>query len=171
MKVSFILNGSPVSADVPADMSLLDILRDVFHLTGAKRSCEEGACGACTVIVDGEAVSSCIYPAGKTEGKNVLTIEGLSTGGRPDPLQTAFIEMHAIQCGFCTPGMIMAAKALLMKEPDPDEKMIREALSGNICRCTGYDNIIKAVKAAAKVYRENRMKADENNRDTAGRKE
>ena len=151
MKVSFILNGSPVSADVPADMSLLDILRDVFHLTGAKRSCEEGACGACTVIVDGEAVSSCIYPAGKTEGKNVLTIEGLSTGGRPDPLQTAFIEMHAIQCGFCTPGMIMAAIALLNKNPNPTEDEIRDGIAGNLCRCTGYAKIVEAIGKAAAV--------------------
>ncbi len=148
--VSFILNGSPVFVHVDSHKCLLDILRDSLHLTGTKEGCGEGECGACTVLVDGLAINSCLYPAFEVEGKRVATIEGLrGTKNELSPIQESFVEQGAIQCGFCTPGMILSAKALLDSIPDPSEEEIREALSGNLCRCTGYVQIIEAVKKAA----------------------
>ena len=128
----------------------MEVLREDFGLTGAKNACGgEGECGACTVLLDGEAVNSCLVLISQVEGRSVLTIEGLSPEGVPHPIQQAFIEAGAVQCGFCTPGMVLAAKALLDTHPHPDEEQIRSALSGNLCRCTGYTKIIAAVKLAA----------------------
>jgi carbon-monoxide dehydrogenase small subunit len=149
-QISFILNGSEVTLDVEGHHRLIDILRGPLGLTGTKEGCGEGECGACTVIVDGQAINSCLYPALEVEGKSVTTIEGLrGRGNKLSVLQQAFVDHGAIQCGFCTPGMILAAKALLDSNPDPSEEEIREALMGNLCRCTGYVQIIEAVKKAA----------------------
>lgn len=147
VSVSFNLNGDSVTADVPMGWTLLKTLREIFELTGAKEGCGVGECGACTVIVDGDAVNACLYPIPEVEGKNVLTIEGIA---RPDgslhPIQKAFIENNGVQCGFCTSGMIMSAKALLEENPKPDETDIRTAISGNFCRCTGYVQIIESIQ-------------------------
>ncbi|MGD8561874.1 MAG: (2Fe-2S)-binding protein [Desulfarculaceae bacterium] len=148
--IEFTLNGQKTVAEVSPDATLLNLLREEFGLTGAKEGCGVGDCGACTVIVDGRAVNSCIMPALEAEGAEVLTVEGLAApDGSLDPVQKAFVENGAVQCGFCTPGMVMSTKALLMKEPHPDEGQIRTAIEGNLCRCTGYQQIIDAVKAAA----------------------
>lgn len=150
MQISLILNGSRRKCNVTCDTRLIDILRDTFRLTSVKEGCGEGECGACTVLLDGDAVCSCIVPAIQARGREVVTLEGLEKTGELDPLQEAFIKNGAIQCGFCTSGMIMSAKALLIKNPDPTDAEIRTALAGNICRCTGYVPIIAAVKEAAK---------------------
>lgn len=147
--IEFMLNDKPVAYDAPADWSLLRLIRDGFGLTGTKCSCNQGECGACTVQLDGKAVNSCMVLAANMNGRSVVTIEGLEENGRLHPLQEAFIAVGAIQCGFCTPGMIMAAKALLDSNPHPAKDEILNALSGNICRCTGYEKIIEAVEAAA----------------------
>lgn len=154
MIVKFVLNGELVSPDVDPSRRLIDILRDDFFLTGAKEGCGEGECGSCTVLMDGQPVHSCLVLAGQLEGHEVLTVEGLAQNGELDLLQNAFVENNAVHCGFCTPGMIMSAKGLLMKNPDPSEAEIREALSGNICRCSDYRQIVMAVKDAAKRLRE-----------------
>jgi aerobic-type carbon monoxide dehydrogenase small subunit (CoxS/CutS family) len=145
-----IVNGEQVRAEIPLQLRLIDLLRDVLGLTGTKEGCGEGECGACTVIVDGEIVNSCLMFARQAQGKEILTIEGLSRGNALHPIQEAFIEQGAVQCGFCTPGMVLAAKALLDKNPAPTRQEIAVALSGNVCRCTGYEKIIEAVAAAAK---------------------
>lgn len=129
-------------------MRLLDVLREVLGLTGTKEGCGEGECGACTVLVDGKPVDSCLVLIGQVQGRAITTIEGLSNGKELHPLQQAFIDEGAIQCGYCTPGMILAAKALLDSNPNPGEEEIRRSISGNLCRCTGYQKIIKAVQAA-----------------------
>lgn len=148
--VQFTLNHNGVSLTTAPGRTLLEVLREDFGLTGAKNACGgEGECGACTVLLDGEAVNSCLVLISQVEGRSVLTIEGLSPEGVPHPIQQAFIEAGAVQCGFCTPGMVLAAKALLDTHPHPDEEQIRSALSGNLCRCTGYTKIIAAVKLAA----------------------
>jgi len=148
-EISFILNGSEVTVTVDGHLRLIDVLRKTLGLTGTKEGCGEGECGSCTVIVDGRAVNSCLYPVLEIEGKSVITIEGLySPKNKLSALQQAFVDHGAIQCGFCTPGMIIAAKALLDSNPDPSEKEIREALQGNLCRCTGYVQIVEAVKKA-----------------------
>jgi len=149
MKIEFVLNGKEVSAETDPRRSLLRVLREDFCLTGTKEGCGKGECGACTVLLDGEPVNSCIIPAGQAAGKTVLTIEGLSRGNRLHPIQAAFIEEGAVQCGFCIPGMVLSAKSLLDKQNDPSIKDIKKAISGNICRCTGYTKIIQAVKKAA----------------------
>lgn len=152
--LSFVLNGENTAVEVaPSDM-LVDVLRDKLLLTGTKKGCGKGECGACTVILNGEAVNSCMVPALKAEGAAVETIEGIGSADKLHPLQESFIDHGAIQCGFCTPGMIMSAKALLDKNPAPGREDIREAVSGNICRCTGYVKIETAVSAAAKQIRE-----------------
>jgi len=149
-EINFILNGADVSVTTEAHKRLIDVLRGPLGLTGTKEGCGEGECGACTVIVDGRAVNSCLYPAFEIEGKSVTTIEGLQgIGDRLSVIQEAFVENGGIQCGFCTPGMILSAKALLDSNPDPTEEEIRGALVGNLCRCTGYVQIIESVKAAA----------------------
>ncbi len=146
----FTLNGHPQEVEVSPELTLLQLLREHFQLTGAKEGCGVGECGACTVMVDGRALSSCLLPALEVEGCQVLTVEGLAgPDGSLDPIQEAFVEHGAIQCGFCTPGMVMSAKALLERNPHPDENQIRTALEGNLCRCTGYTQIIEAVKSAA----------------------
>jgi carbon-monoxide dehydrogenase small subunit len=129
--------------------TLLEVLRDDLHLTGAKESCGEGACGSCTVLVDGQPVRSCLTLAVAMEGKKITTIEGLAQGGKLHPVQAAFVEQHAIQCGFCSPGMILTSQALLNNNPNPAEGEIRRAISGNVCRCTGYAKIVKAVQSLA----------------------
>lgn len=149
--ISFTLNGDDVSAEVPVTWTLLKTLREVFELTGAKEGCGVGECGACTVIVDGQTVNACIYPVPEIEGRQVTTIEGLADKeGNLDPLQTAFLENNGVQCGFCTSGMLMSAKSLLNDNPDPSEDQIRTAISGNICRCTGYVQIVESIDMAAK---------------------
>jgi aerobic carbon-monoxide dehydrogenase small subunit len=129
--------------------TLSEVLRDELHLTGAKQSCNEGACGTCTVLLDGLPVRSCLLLAAEVQNKEITTIEGLAGNGRLHPVQEAFVAHHAIQCGFCTPGMILAAKALLDVNPHPTEEEIRNAISGNVCRCTGYAKIVEAIKAAS----------------------
>jgi carbon-monoxide dehydrogenase small subunit len=152
--ISFSLNGSEVNVTLKDHMRLIDCLRETLNLTGTKEGCGEGECGACTVLVDGQAVNSCLYPAPEAEGKNVLTIEGLQgSENRLSFIQKAFVELGAIQCGFCTPGMILATKALLDSNPDPSDQDIRAALQGNLCRCTGYVQIVEAVKQAAENMR------------------
>lgn len=145
------LNGRWREDAVAENALLIDYLRDVARLTGVKSGCDGGECGACAVIVDGEAVPSCITLAIRCAGRSVETIEGLAAHGRLNRLQQAFHEKLGTQCGFCTPGMIMAAEALLRRNPDPDENEIRTALSGNLCRCTGYVKIVESVKSAAMV--------------------
>lgn len=145
------MNGKEVQVEAPAGITLLRLLRDYLGLTGTKEGCGEGECGACTVLLDGVAVVSCLLPAAKAEGREVTTIEGLAQGQKLHPLQEAFISEGAVQCGFCTPGMILSAKALLDSNPRPTKDEIKEALSGNLCRCTGYSQIVRAVEKAAEV--------------------
>lgn len=149
-KLAFTINGKECSAELLPSMRLVDALRDVFGLCGTKEGCGEGECGACTVIIDGNAVNSCLMLAGQAQGREIVTIEGLSLDGELTRLQQAFVDAGAIQCGFCTPGMIMSAKALLDKHPNPTEEEIKVAISGNLCRCTGYTKIVNAVLIAAK---------------------
>ncbi|WNX85448.1 (2Fe-2S)-binding protein [Agathobaculum sp. NTUH-O15-33] len=149
MKLCFTLNDQAIAIDCDPAMTLLDLLRETLHLTGTKKSCGVGECGACTVIVDGEPVNACLFLAGQATGRTIYTVEGLQQDGELSRLQKAFLEQHAVQCGFCTPGMLMSAKALLLRDPHPTEAEIRRALSGNLCRCTGYDSIVHAVQAAA----------------------
>ncbi len=148
--MEFMLNGQPVRVEARGGQTLLQLLRDELGLKGTKEGCGAGECGACTVVVDGQALASCIYPALEVGGASVTTIEGLAApDGSLHPLQEAFVKHGAVQCGFCTPGQIMSAKALLDANPHPGEDEIRSALEGNLCRCTGYHQIVEAVKAAA----------------------
>ena len=149
MRITFTLNGDRVSTDAAPHHTLLKMLRDHLHLTGTKECCAEGECGACTVLVNGEPVNSCLMLAVEAEHANVLTIEGLAQQGRLTAVQQAFVEHGAVQCGFCIPGMIVAATALLDRVPHPTVADVEEALSGNLCRCAGYSRIINAVLAAA----------------------
>lgn len=149
-QLGFCLNSKQVRVEVEDDDLLVDVLRDKLGLTGTKKACGTGDCGACTVIVNGAAVRSCIMFACMVEGKEVFTIEGLGSPEKLHPIQQAFVDEGAVQCGFCTPGMILTVKALLDKNPSPNEEDIKDALAGNLCRCTGYTKIIKAVKTAAK---------------------
>jgi aerobic-type carbon monoxide dehydrogenase small subunit (CoxS/CutS family) len=154
VSISFTLNGDTVTAEVPPSWTLLKTLREYFELTGAKEGCGAGECGACTVIVDGEAVNSCLYPVPEVEGKAVITIEGIAgKDGTLHPLQQAFIENNGVQCGFCTSGMIMAAKFLLDQNPAPTEGEIRKAIAGNLCRCTGYVQIVESIEKAAEMIK------------------
>ena len=150
LAITFTLNAAPTSINVSCAQTLAKMLREQLGMMGTKLSCEQGECGACTVIVDGKAVNSCIVLAAEVDGCEVLTIEGLAQHGALDPIQAAFIEEGAVQCGYCTSGMIMSAKALLMENRNPTELEIREALAGNLCRCTGYQRIVQAVSLAAK---------------------
>jgi len=143
------VNGLEYDLVVKPHWTLLDVLRDQMGLTGTKKGCDNGECGACTVIIDGQAILSCLMLAVQAQGKEIITIEGLAHDGKLDRVQKAFVKYGAIQCGFCTPGMIMTAHALLEKTPHPSEEEIKRALSGNLCRCTGYVKIIEAVQTAA----------------------
>ena len=149
MSVSFVLNDLAVTSHSPCNTTLLEVLRGEFCLTGVKKGCEAGECGVCTVLIDGENMNACLLLIGEVEGKSVLTIEGLAKNGRLDPVQRAFCEKGAVQCGYCTPGMILTAKALLEKNPAPTRCEIKEALAGNLCRCSGYEQIFEAVEHAA----------------------
>ena len=149
MRVTLTVNGSIRSADVHPAASLLELIRTGLGLTGTKQGCGNGECGACTVLLDSEPVNSCLVFAAQCEGRSVLTIEGLSESGELDTIQAAFADAGAVQCGFCTPGMIMSGKALLMKNPHPTREEIAEAISGNLCRCTGYVKIIDAIELAS----------------------
>jgi carbon-monoxide dehydrogenase small subunit len=148
--ITFTVNGAVERLDVPSNMTLLQMLREKLALTGTKNGCEAGECGACTVLVDGEPVNSCMMLAVEADGREILTVEGLAPEGDLSPLQQAFVVHNAVQCGFCTPGMLMSATALLQRNPDPSEGEIKEALVGNLCRCTGYVRILDAVQSAAK---------------------
>jgi aerobic carbon-monoxide dehydrogenase small subunit len=147
------INGQSRPISVDARKTLLDALREDCNLTGAHAGCEHGVCGACTVIVDGAPVRSCLMFAVQAQGKAIRTVEGLATGGELHPMQKAFTEKHAVQCGFCTPGFLMLTVAALEKEPDMDDEALREVIASNLCRCTGYENIIAAVRAAADEMR------------------
>ena len=151
MIVKLKVNGEIRSADVPPETTLLKLLREHLNLTGAKLGCDVGDCGTCTVIVDGESVNSCLMLAGRASGREVTTIEGLASSEQLHPLQEKFEELGALQCGFCGPGMIISAKALLDKNPEPTVFEVKDALSGNLCRCTGYTKIIEAVLDAGRV--------------------
>ena len=144
------INGKTYELKVKPNILLLDLIRDEIGLTGTKRGCGTGECGACTVLMEGKPVNSCLVLAVEADGKNILTIEGLAENGKLHPLQEAFMEEGAVQCGFCTPGMILSAKALLDINPNPNEEEIKKAIAGNLCRCTGYTKIIKAIISAAK---------------------
>jgi aerobic carbon-monoxide dehydrogenase small subunit len=150
IRVSFTLNGRLQELDVEPHELLLDVVRDRLGLTGAKRSCDVQVCGACTLLVDGRPVSACTTLAFEVRGRSVMTIEGLAEDGKLHPLQQAFIEHGGFQCGFCTPGMILASKALLDEKPNPTEEELKHFMHGNICRCTGYKKIIESIMAAAK---------------------
>jgi aerobic-type carbon monoxide dehydrogenase small subunit (CoxS/CutS family) len=149
MNLAFTLNGRPCVTDVPDHWTVLDLLRDRLSLMGTKYGCGEGVCGTCTVLADGRPLRACLVLAAHVRDRELVTVEGLETDGRLDPLQTAFAELGAAQCGFCTPGMLLSAKALLAERPAPTVDEVREALSGNLCRCTGYTKIVEAVLAAA----------------------
>jgi carbon-monoxide dehydrogenase small subunit len=150
LQIAFILNGQPVTVECSGSETLLSVLRDHLGLLGVKEGCGVGECGACTVLLDDRAVNACLVAAGKVQDRQVTTIEGLAVEGRLHPLQQGFLEMGAVQCGFCTPGMILAAYSLLKENPRPSRREIVEGLSGNLCRCTGYHDILRAVQWAAK---------------------
>jgi len=148
-KISLKVNGEAITLDVQPHWTLLGLIREELGLTGTKEGCGEGECGSCTVLLDGKPINSCLVLAMDADGKAVTTIEGLADGDELHPIQTAFVEKGAIQCGFCTPGMILAAKGLLDKQPSPSEEEIRFEMAGNLCRCTGYAKIIEAIQTAA----------------------
>jgi carbon-monoxide dehydrogenase small subunit len=150
MLLAFGVNGIARSLEIEPDTRLIDVLRDHLDLTGTKEGCGEGECGACTVLMDGVAVNACLVLGMQARGRQIVTIEGLAVEGKLDPLQQAFIDEGAIQCGYCSPGMLMSAKALLLKNPHPSEPEIRSAISGNLCRCTGYTKIVQAVQSVAR---------------------
>jgi len=150
MRVTFTVNGSKETVDdVWEGESLLYVLRERMGLPGSKNACEQGECGSCTVYLDGVTACACLVAAGQAEGRDVRTVEGLADGDRLDPVQRAFVEAGAVQCGFCTPGLVVQSHALLDRVPDPEDAEIREALAGNLCRCTGYEKILDAVRLAA----------------------
>lgn len=149
-EMTFNINGRDYQAELDPSMRFIDVLRDEFNLTGTKEGCSEGECGACTILLNGEAVTSCLLLAGQVEGQTVVTIEGIVESGEYDRLLLAFMEVGAVQCGFCTPGFIVSLKALLDHNPQPTEEEIKLAVSGNLCRCTGYQKIVEAVQAATK---------------------
>jgi carbon-monoxide dehydrogenase small subunit len=154
-KIEFEVNGKRVSLEVVAHRTLLQVLREDLHLTGTKQGCGEGECGACTVLLDGRAINACLTLAAEVDGCSIRTIEGEGedNGETLSPIQEAFVRNHALQCGFCTPGMVMSARSLLERNPAPTEEQIREAIAGNLCRCTGYEPIIRAIRDAAKQIR------------------
>ncbi len=149
--ISLLVNGQKEKLLVPSNLTLLHVLRDMLGLTGTKNGCEAGECGACTVLLDGEPVNSCMVLAPELDGREVITVEGLAKDGQLTPLQEAFAELSAVQCGYCTPGMLMSATALLRRKPHPTQQDVQEALVGNLCRCTGYQRIIDAVMVASRT--------------------
>jgi carbon-monoxide dehydrogenase small subunit len=152
--ISLKINGQEHEVAVPASRTLLELLREDLMLTGTKEGCDDGTCGTCTVLLDGKPIRSCLLLAVEAKGKEVTTIEGLAEGEKLDPVQQAFVDKGAIQCGYCSPGMILTAKALLDSNPAPTEQEIKFAISGNFCRCTGYNKIITAIKAASQAAEE-----------------
>jgi aerobic carbon-monoxide dehydrogenase small subunit len=153
LRIGFRLNGEITEIDAPADRRVVDILREDLLLTGTKESCGTGDCGACTILVDGETRLSCLMLAAQLQGRDIITIEGLVRNGMLHPVQNAFIEYGAVQCGFCTPGMTLAAVDILNRNPDPTREEIRDALAGNLCRCTGYQKIVDSIEMAAATLR------------------
>lgn len=151
LRLNLTVNGEPAEALVDPDKTLLEVLREDLQLTGTKHGCELGECGACAVLVDGQPILSCLLVSHECEGRSVVTVEGMTVDGRLHPLQECFADLGAAQCGYCTPGILIAAKALLDREPNPSRDLIREALSGNLCRCTGYQQILDAVEASIGV--------------------
>ena len=150
LEIELNVNGKKMKGLVDGETRLIDLLREQFHIVSVKEGCGAGECGACTVLLDKEAVCSCVVPAVRVDGHEITTIEGLLQNGELDTLQKAFLDCDAVQCGFCTPGMILSSKALLLKNPNPSREEIKTALAGNVCRCTGYIPIVNAVEAAAK---------------------
>jgi aerobic-type carbon monoxide dehydrogenase small subunit (CoxS/CutS family) len=148
VKIRFVLNGQPQSAEFTADATALRLIRDVLKLKGTKEGCGIGECGACTIIVDGKAVNSCLMLAAQLDGRSVETVEGLGTPEALHPIQDAFVRRHGVQCGFCTPGLLMSTKALLDRNPTPTRAEISKAIAGNLCRCTGYHHIFGSIEAA-----------------------
>ena len=148
-EIKLTVNNQPYRLSVPPRRTLLEVIREDLGLTGTKEGCGLGECGACTVLMDGQAINSCLVLAAEADGKEITTIEGLADGDRLHPIQQAFVDHGGLQCGFCTPGMIMSAKALLDKNPTPTEEEIKQGIAGNLCRCTGYTKIIESIKAAA----------------------
>jgi aerobic carbon-monoxide dehydrogenase small subunit len=160
MKIEFKLNGKTTSLDTASNSRLLNLLRDQLGLTGTKEGCGIGECGACSVLLDGRLVNACLVLAPQVHGREVITIEGIRSGdGGPNDLQQAFIDYGAVQCGFCTPGMILAGESLLASNPDPTRSEIREAIAGNLCRCTGYQQIVDAIQVTARQRKEKRSHA------------
>jgi len=155
-KVRIKVNGTWVEAETRVDRMLLDFLREELGLTGTKKGCEEGECGACTILMNGKAVLSCLIPTFKADGAEILTVEGMARGDQLHPLQQAFWEQDAVQCGYCTPGMLLSAKALLDEKPEPSLEEVRKAISGNLCRCTGYGSIVRAIHVAAEKMRKDK---------------
>lgn len=149
ISIHFKLNGENIEISTAPNIRLVDLLRDELHLTGTKEGCAIGECGACTVIMDGKAVTSCLVLAASVEGRSITTIEGVGQNGILDPIQEAILKNHALQCGFCTPGFIMSAKALLDENPNATKEEIRRGISGNLCRCTGYEQLVEAIYEAA----------------------
>lgn len=147
--IHIMLNGTETETTADTGQRLIDLLRDTLGLTGTKEGCGIGACGACTVIMDNRAVNSCLVPAVAADGHEILTIEGMMQNGKLHPIQEAFVKHHAIQCGFCTPGLVMSARALLDRNPSPDREEIKKAIEGNLCRCTGYEQVIEAIEDVA----------------------
>ena len=152
-EIKFILNNKHYELSVKPWQTLLEVIREDLKLTGTKEGCGEGECGSCTVIMGGKTVNSCLVPAAEANNQNIMTIEGLADGENLDPIQEAFLNHSGMQCGFCTPGMIMSAKALLGENPDPSEEEIREGIAGNFCRCTGYTKIIESIRAASELIK------------------
>ena len=157
--INFTVNGIEQEVTIDENLRLIDLLRDELGLTGTKEGCGEGECGACTVIMDGETVASCLVMAFQADGSNILTIEGLGKEEELHPVQQAYIDVGAVQCGFCIPGMVLSTKSLLDKNPSPNDEEIREGLSGNLCRCTGYNKMVTATKIAAKYIEEGKDEA------------
>ena len=153
-RINFTLNGENVSLDIEDNVTLLKLLRETLNLTGTKEGCGQGDCGACTVLVNGKTVNSCIFLAVNVDGANVITIEGLAKNGQPDVIQQSFVDNGAVQCGFCIPGMVLSAKALLDVNDDPSDEEIKRSISGNLCRGTGYVRIVESIKTASRRIRE-----------------
>ncbi len=166
--ITLFVNGTECALQVKPSATLLEVIRENLGLTGAKEGCGEGECGACTVLMDGLAVNACLILAMEADGRQITTIEGLTGGDELHPIQQAFVDVGGLQCGFCTPGMILSAKVLLEKNPDPSDEEIKKALEGNFCRCTGYTKIIESIRAAAKNMKGEKTTQSERMRSAEG---